>query len=304
MAQLRERWIAHLITTLASCAFVWLLSLALPTSYLQGLAVGVGFTAVVAVQWVWIIEATGTAYLAMGEQAEQFTASLLRKRRGWRVVNHVNLRQSDIDHVLLGPDGIFAIETKWSSQAWTPERLAWAAGQAARNAHDLTIWSDLRPFGPVRPLVVVWGPPDTELPANTTINGVHVIPGKHFDQWWQQRPIRPTALSPADLDSAWDALSRRCEVMDPNQPSKPLAFADITVMGSLAVTVGMLALVTVVQAMAHLPLIAGLGVAAACTGLGLIVRLWLHGPPRWLATAWLAGIASAFAFAGVALLAG
>lgn len=304
VAQLRGRWVAHLITTLVSCAFVWLLSLTLPTPYPQGLAVRVGFTAVVAVQWVWIIEATGTAYLAMGEQAEQFTASLLRKRRGWRVVNHVNLRQSDIDHVLFGPDGIFAIETKWSSQAWTPERLTGAAGQAARNARDLTLWSNLRPFGPVHPLVVVWGPTATELPANTTINDVPVIPGKHFDQWWQQRPIRPTALSPADLDTAWDALSQRCEVMDPNQPVKPLAFSDIAVMGSLAVAVGMLALVTVVQAMSNLPLIAGLGVVAACIALGVVVRLWLRNPQRWLATAWLTGIGSAFAFAAVAIVTG
>ncbi len=304
LAQLREHWVLHLTTTIATGAFVWVLSRALPGPYLQGLSVGIGVTAVVAAQWIWIIEATGTAYLAMGEQAEQLTASLLRKRRGWRVVNHVNLRQSDIDHVLLGPDGIFAVETKWSSRDRTPERFAWAAGQAARNAHDLTIWSDLRPFGPVRPLVVVWGPAATELPAITTIDGVDVIPGKHFEQWWQQRPVRQPTLSPTEIDSAWDALSQRCEVMDPNQPAKPLAFSDVAAMGSVAVGVGMFAFVAAARAMTHLPLIAGLAVVAASIALGLIVRHWLHGPPRWLATAWLAGTAAALALAAVLVLGG
>jgi hypothetical protein len=283
------------------CAFVWLLSLTLPTPYLQGLTVGVGCATIVATQWLWIVQATGTASLAMGEQAEQFTASLLRKRRGWRVVNHVNLRMADIDHVLLGPDGIFAIETKWSSHDWSTERLEGAAAQAARNARDLGLWADLRAYGPVRPLVVVWGPA-AELPEVTTTNGVDVVQGKHFDQWWQQRPVRQPALSPADLDTAWDALSQRCELMDPNQPVKPRPVSDMAIMGSFSVALGMVAFVAVLWAGAHLPLIVAIPATAVGALLGFLVQRRVHGFLRWLALAWVAGIGAACVFAVVAVL--
>lgn len=301
-AHLRERWVAHLVATLASCAFVWLLSLTLPTPYLQGLTVGVGFTAVFAAQWVWIVEATGTAYLAMGEQAEQSTATLLRKRRGWRVVNHVNLRLADIDHVFLGPDGIFAIETKWSSKDWTPEGLAAAARQAARDARDLTLWEDLRAYGPVRPLVVVWGPGTAELPAVSTIHGVDVVVGKHFDVWWQRRPLRQPALSPEDLDTAWNALSQRCELMDPNQPVKPLGILDLAIQASALVALGMIAFVAVLWAGAHLPLTAAIAATAVGTCLGIVVHRLGHGYGQWLAAAWLAGLGAGCALAIVAVL--
>jgi len=63
----------------------------------------------------WVAQATGTASTMMGDLAEQWTASELRKlrRRGWRVLNHVMLKQRDIDHVLIGPGGVYAVETKW-----------------------------------------------------------------------------------------------------------------------------------------------------------------------------------------------
>ena len=301
-AQFRRRWVAHVLSTVLSCAVVWLLSLTLPLPYLQGLTVGVGCTAAVAAQWMWIVQATGTAYLAMGERAEQFTAALLRKRRGWRLVNHVNLRQSDIDHVLLGPDGIFAVETKWSSRTWSAERLAEVAKNAAGNARDLTLWAPLRTYGPVRPIVVLWGPAADDLPVLTTIGGVDVIPGQHFEQWWQQRPLRQPALTVADLDSAWDALSNRCAVMDPNQPVKPLAISDMAIMGSIAVSVGIFGFVAVAWTVTHLPLATAIGAVAIAAAVGLLLRHRLHEPVRWLTTAWVAGIASACAFGVVALV--
>src|SRR3954453_4413988 len=70
-----------------------------------------------------VTQMAGTTSAMMGEIAEQWTAQELRKlrRHGWRIVNHLMLRTWDIDHVLVGPGGIFAVETKWSSRPWQLE---------------------------------------------------------------------------------------------------------------------------------------------------------------------------------------
>lgn len=99
----------------------------------------------------------------MGDQAEQWTAQELRTTRplGWQVVNHFLLRRDDIDHVLIGPGGVYAVETKWSNDrggryARTQERDAVA--QASSNARSMTLWSELRTSGvQVQPVAVVWG---------------------------------------------------------------------------------------------------------------------------------------------------
>ena len=88
---------------------------------MRGLIVGLGVAGTAGALWLWIVEATGTAPTMMGDLGEQWTAQELRRlrRSGWQVVNHVTLTAPDIDHVLVGPGGMFAIETKWSATPWT-----------------------------------------------------------------------------------------------------------------------------------------------------------------------------------------
>jgi hypothetical protein len=63
---------------------------------------------------------TGTASTMMGDTAEQWTAQELRplSKDGWRLINHFGLTSDDIDHLLIGPGGVFVLETKWSSTDW------------------------------------------------------------------------------------------------------------------------------------------------------------------------------------------
>lgn len=299
---LKRKWLVHFVATIVVCAIIIAISMTLPSAYLRGLTVGIGCTAFIAMQWMWVIQYTGTAGLLMGEQAEQFTADLLRKQRGWRLVNHVNLRKSDIDHVFFGPDGIYAIETKWSSSVWSPELLASAADQASRNARDLTLWSPLKRFGPTRPLLILWGPTSADLETPTTVNGVPVIARKDFDDWWQHRPTRDTPLTSADLDTIWNELSARCDVMDPDQPDKPPSLLQVFSFLAALVTLGVLGLLVAIQALAHLPLAAAAAICVVSALAGFLIRFWLDYPARHLATAWTTGAAAGVAIVVAALI--
>ena len=57
---------------------------------------------------------------SMGRLGEEATAesvtSLRRRLSGWRIVNGLSLaRHGDVDHVLIGPGGVFVIESKWTT---------------------------------------------------------------------------------------------------------------------------------------------------------------------------------------------
>jgi hypothetical protein len=62
----------------------------------------------------------------MGDVGKQLAAGELRKlrRHEWRNVNHVTLRRArDVDHVLVGLGGPFAVETKWSATPWSQKPI-------------------------------------------------------------------------------------------------------------------------------------------------------------------------------------
>lgn len=113
---LRRPWLAiMLVTVLAGLAagfvhvFVW-----------QPVApYAIGALLASAAWWVYamMLETGGIASKRSGITAEEWTADELRKlrREGWTVVNHVMLVHADVDHVVLGPGGFLAIETKFRS---------------------------------------------------------------------------------------------------------------------------------------------------------------------------------------------
>ncbi len=113
----------------------------------------------------------GLAGIAMGGAAEEWTSHELRHfaraegrtARIWHVLDHVLMDGYDIDHILIGPGGVFALETKWSAEGWAkpwpPDRLDSAARKAQNNARHVK--SLLRAEAhlldiSVDPLVVLW----------------------------------------------------------------------------------------------------------------------------------------------------
>lgn len=61
---------------------------------------------------------SGSASTTMGAQAEEWTASTLRKyeRRGAKSFDNIGFYDGDVDHVFVGNGMVLAIETKWSGR--------------------------------------------------------------------------------------------------------------------------------------------------------------------------------------------
>jgi hypothetical protein len=224
----RRNW-RNLLTVFAIIVVPAMLAQPLVASGFQrGLLIGVSFTAAFAVLSYFVTQATGTGPAMMGATAEQWTASELRplRKRGWRVVNHLALRKWDIDHVLVGPGGAWAVETKWSAQPWKLEpvedRVRAALDQAQRNASDLCRWQPFKSaaIGSVQPLVILWGATADEArpdaPTARRIGGSLVLLGVEGCAQWRRRLLGAAeqVLTQEQVEAAWQAMDRHAAQRD------------------------------------------------------------------------------------------
>jgi hypothetical protein len=134
----------------------------------RGLVLGASGASGVWVDVLFVVVLSGAGTTFMGAVGESWTARDLRWlcRRGWLLVNGFKLDPSwDIDHVLVGPNGVLSIETKWSGDPWPlgvgdrfmQDRRESAARQARKNADDLSAWLTRAGFEvPVTSVVVLW----------------------------------------------------------------------------------------------------------------------------------------------------
>jgi hypothetical protein len=188
---LRNRWVL-----LGYCAFYLAMATALlvaqPTDFrrgftLGGLAVGLPWSL-----WLLVHLSDGQYFRHRGAEGERDTSDELRKLRssGWHVIDDVRFERWNVDHVLVGPAGVFAIETKWTS---TPEQARRRRGrhteyvrQARSGAREirLVLKSKLHRTYDVRPAVAVWGPGRPRLAHPASIDEVLLIDGpelrRHF----------------------------------------------------------------------------------------------------------------------------
>jgi len=137
---------------------------------------------------VWFgVESVPARRLLNGAEAERFTAGALRRlrRQGWWSVDDIDFKSGNVDHVLAGPGGTFAVETKWTSSSWNvvdgdfDDQYACRAVRQCRSNGRL-IASLLRGHGwvdEITPLLVVWGPGRPALDSPTYVEGVLVVPG-------------------------------------------------------------------------------------------------------------------------------
>lgn len=158
------------------------------------------------------------ARLTDGADAESFTAGELRKlrREGWRAVHNIPFERGDVDHVAVGPGGVFAIETKTSGASWDflvqhakPEHWARQARDGAFRVRYL-IKQVASTDVPPTPVVASWihGQPDE---ANEVIDGVWHVRGHLLRQYLRQHP---TTLTPEQVDGIYRALSTTGEQWD------------------------------------------------------------------------------------------
>src|SRR6266542_1231672 len=98
---------------------------------------------VVGLLWLlsWLFSMDNAEGQRMGALAERWTSERFRRLpgAGWRVVDRVVFEEGDVDHVGFGPDGVVAVETKYSAtragstdQAW-PASSSRPAGEPGRS---------------------------------------------------------------------------------------------------------------------------------------------------------------------------
>jgi hypothetical protein len=144
-----------------------------------------------------VILMSGAASILMGLYAEDWTSQNVRslRRKGWHLVNGLQLRpRRDVDHVVVGPPGVFVIETKWSAEAW-PTRaggtevmtkfLASATSQTVDNRWDFSKhFAKVLAGAPVRAVCVLWSGDSNsgdEYPWES--GGATVVPGSRLRSW-------------------------------------------------------------------------------------------------------------------------
>jgi hypothetical protein len=127
--------------------------------------------------WVYCVMISACAFAGEvgGRNAEAHTATELRRlcRHGWRLVNDVVLEQRELDHVLLGPGGFFAVETRFRTSWRDLDRDLANFAVIARDSVD-DVWLRLGlPRTRVEALVVLSGGGIDELrPPTFDVDGI------------------------------------------------------------------------------------------------------------------------------------
>src|ERR671919_3018286 len=176
---------------------LWLLG---PTSALFGL-------------WAGRSQLDGTYYLQSGIEAEGWTSSKLRKafRRGWHVVNWISFGdQGDVDHVVVGPGGVFAIETKFTDSSQDSRMGREIVEGWIDQSHDgarhvrLLLKHEYGHNLDVAPMVVVSGGPNLKLPPD--VEDVYVVQLRNLGEVTVTWLSMPRVLSSEQVESIRAAL--------------------------------------------------------------------------------------------------
>ena len=165
-------------------------------------------------------EGAGTKNHRLGGRGEEWTSDALRKlrRRGWHLIEHVPLAHGDVDHVLIGPGGVYAIETKTTTRPrawnvdkpdhWLKEAVAQARHRAER-VQRMLLERETSVRTDVRPLLVLWGPMQG---TTEEVNGVRVVHGSDLPDW--REGLSCDALDPDAIERAASGLERFVAMRD------------------------------------------------------------------------------------------
>ncbi len=160
---------------------------------------------------------------SLGKVGEEATADAVagwrRRRKGWRLINGIYLAgHGDIDHVLVGPGGVFVIESKWTSNNCRIERgeivgLLGRVPVAQASDGALKVERLLR-HGPqrfdviVKPVVVIWGPGSPRLEGGSTeVDEVLICEGRRHADWI--RRLAGSMLASPEIGAITSILEER-----------------------------------------------------------------------------------------------
>ncbi len=160
-------------------------------------------------------EAIGQLRGAWGE--DNTRAELKRAKRKsfiWGSVDSVNLQAGDIDHfVVTRNGGLVAIDSKWRSESFTDrDEMARSAVKVRMRAEALTRTLLVGERGAhrartnplnVRPVIVLWGLSQRELPDGAQLEGIDFVAGRRLVAW-----LAALDGGAVDKDAANDLLDR------------------------------------------------------------------------------------------------
>jgi hypothetical protein len=216
LASLRCQWRAALGVTALVAASVALVNRLPGVPFARGFASGVLVAAlVVMVLWLaWV--PSGLADRSNGALAEDWTAQVVKKSKAvWAIIPSLKFERRDIDHVVICPGGIVAIETKWHRVAVGKDRLARDAHDAAAAARMLRL--NLRrpelPESIFKAALIVWGPASSVVEPTTVdsaLGPVLVSSGAAANGWLNDLRTGPIGQDYAKtLSRELDDLARQ-----------------------------------------------------------------------------------------------
>jgi hypothetical protein len=119
--------------------------------------------------------------------AERWSRAPLRKVRGWSVTDNLPFERDDVDHVVVTPAAVLAVETRYHATPATADRLRRDLASAERAAHKVRLFlraEHLRDVAVVVPVLIVWGPGAPDLAeGQRSYDAVHLVDGSHPERW-------------------------------------------------------------------------------------------------------------------------
>lgn len=142
-----------------------------------------------------------------GYLAETFSLESLRQVPDWLVIDNLPFDDVDVDHVVVTPSGVLAVESKHHAAASeaTFHRDIAAAYRAARKIR-LLLRSKGHALATVTPVLMVWGPGAHELPKGfRLVDDVYLVDPAH-PELWAYRFAAPL-MAPAQRTQVYDVLA-------------------------------------------------------------------------------------------------
>lgn len=150
-----------------------------------------------------------------GLRGERTVGAILRTLGPeYRVVHDLDIGRGNVDHVVIGPTGVFAVETKaWRETVWLDEGSKLMSGRWDRSraigqalAEAIAVRERI---GDVRWVEAVIALSRLPLPSRMDIRGVSVLDARDVPSFIQDRTSK---LSPDEVERAFAQLTRPRDV--------------------------------------------------------------------------------------------
>lgn len=187
LAYLRKNWIVFASVTAIGLLATAGVAAAQPTDFTKGLATG-AFVALTLSGVGYGLAVGGFTSRSVGAEAERWTTIQLRKlpSRSWAVIDDVRFDDGNVDHVVIGPGQIYAVETKWTQDSGREGKWLRPAGSQVEHRAG-RIRRLLKSQGldrEVVPVLVVWGGGDEPfLGRQTRCGDTRVVAGDEAAEW-------------------------------------------------------------------------------------------------------------------------